>query len=74
MKKKSCLLVVLLLLMIAGVAKSAVSMSALFSDNMVLQQKSVVTMWGHAMPSKPMSVKTSWNHLTVNCVTDTRSI
>jgi len=74
MKIKSCFLVVLLVLMFAGIAKSSVSMSALFSDNMVLQQKTTVIIWGYAKPFEQVSVKASWNNSKTNCETDIHGV
>lgn len=38
-----------------------VSLSPLFTDNMVLQQNTEVKLWGTARPDKPVTVSTSWN-------------
>ncbi len=40
--------------------KNNVIMPALFSDNMVLQQNSSVTIWGKAMPGEAVNIKASW--------------
>ena len=38
-----------------------VKLSPLFTDNMVLQQKSSAPVWGSAAPGSRIAVKTSWN-------------
>ena len=40
--------------------KPFIQMPAVFSDNMVLQQKTQVTFWGIASPGAAVSVKASW--------------
>jgi sialate O-acetylesterase len=40
--------------------KSFIQMPSIFSDNMVLQQKSLVTFWGKASPGTAISIKASW--------------
>ena len=47
---------------IFGISLNAqVKLSALFADNMVLQQKSRVAIWGKAVPGKSVELKTSWD-------------
>ncbi|MDP4238421.1 MAG: sialate O-acetylesterase [Bacteroidota bacterium] len=41
-----------------------VTLPALFTDNMVLQQQSDAPIWGKAAPGKNVSVVTSWDHKT----------
>lgn len=38
-----------------------VKMSPLFTDNMVLQQKTDAPVWGTALPGRTVTVRTSWN-------------
>lgn len=40
--------------------KTNMIIPSIFSDNMVLQQKSDVPFWGKAEPGLPVSIKTSW--------------
>jgi sialate O-acetylesterase len=42
-----------------------VQLPAVFSDNMVLQQKSSVPFWGTATPGKILKITTSWNNKTI---------
>src|SRR5687767_11112078 len=53
----------LLLLSLLGVNRPvrAVSLPAIFSDHMVLQQNTEVTIWGWANPSEEVTVTGSWN-------------
>ena len=59
MKLKSFLLAILLL----AVAQlhAEVTLYPIFTDNMVLQQKTEVRIWGNAAPGKTVTVETSWN-------------
>lgn len=56
--------VILLLVLVSAVQAQAASrylvMPAIFSSNMVLQQKSVVPIWGKAEPGTKVTVKTGW--------------
>ena len=59
-------IVLLIVSAIAGAVLSAdlsaeVRMSALFTDNMVLQQKVFAPVWGTASPGKVVTVKPSWS-------------
>jgi len=57
---KKCIVVILCL--IANLQINAkIKLPALFSDNMMLQQKSNAPMWGWADKNENISVKTSWN-------------
>ncbi|MFW6043473.1 MAG: hypothetical protein ACOCPW_03865 [Marinilabiliaceae bacterium] len=40
--------------------ESRLEMPAVFSDNMVLQQNTDVTLWGHANPGTKVSVNGEW--------------
>ncbi len=48
---------------------SQVSVSDLFTDNMVLQQNTIVNVWGWAKAGEAVSVSGSWNNHTVTAVT-----
>ncbi len=54
-------LVLLLALLTLG-AQAEIKLSALFSDNMVLQQQSEVAIWGWSDAKTSISVQTSWNN------------
>ena len=60
MKFKSIIIAALALLC-ASIANAAVQMSPLFTDNMVMQQKSDAPVWGTATPGATVKVVTSWN-------------
>ena len=51
-------------LWISVFAKAEISLPAFFSDNMVLQQKAKVAVWGMANKNSSVTVSTSWNHKT----------
>jgi sialate O-acetylesterase len=44
-----------------SIARAEVKLASLFTDNMVLQQKSVVPIWGWTDAGKKVKVSTSWN-------------
>jgi sialate O-acetylesterase len=52
-------------LALAPAAGAHVSLPAIFSDHMVLQQKSTVTVWGWASPSEEVTVTGSWDQKAV---------
>ncbi len=60
---------VLLCLMVAAV-RAEVKLPALVGDNMVLQQRSDVNIWGEAKANAKVSVKTSWNNKTYSTTSD----
>ncbi len=45
-------------------ASAAIKLPSIFTDNMVIQQKSSVAFWGWASAGKTVSVTPSWNHKT----------
>lgn len=51
----------LVALFVSNIAFAEVQLPAIFSDNMVLQQKSNVTIWGSADKNTTISIYTSWN-------------
>ena len=51
----------ILLSVTTSLLKAQVTMSSIFSDNMVLQQQTNATFWGKASPGSQVSVRTSWN-------------
>lgn len=51
-------------------ATAEIKMSPLFTDNMVLQQKSDAPIWGIAEPKAKVTVKTSWNKASYTAVAD----
>ena len=50
--------------------RAQVVLQPLFSDNMVLQQKSQAPLWGMSKPSSTVRVVTSWNKQTVSTTAD----
>lgn len=52
------------LLFSAQVATARVKLPALLNDNMVLQQKSTVNLWGEARENARVRIRTSWNKKT----------
>lgn len=53
---------ILCMLMIANPASPKIILSPLFSDNMVLQQKEKVALWGKSDVGKNITIITSWNN------------
>lgn len=52
----------LICLTISSVTFADISLSALFTDHIVLQQKSKANIWGKANPNEKITVITSWNN------------
>ena len=59
MKRNSVFIIVFLLIPLSGI--SQIKLSPLFSDNMVLQQKEQVLLWGESK-SEQVEIVTSWNN------------
>ena len=59
MKKLICL--ICFVCCFVATTKSEVRLPAFFSDNMVLQQQTVVRLWGTAAANKTVAVTTSWD-------------
>ena len=60
---------VFIFIAISLVNYAAVRLPALISDNMVLQQKSKVALWGWADPGEKVYITTGWNNKTTNVIT-----
>jgi sialate O-acetylesterase len=45
----------------------AIKLPSILSDNMVLQQKSVVKLWGNSTTKKNISVRVSWTYTLFSC-------
>ena len=58
---KKIKILILSLILSAAPAAAKIRMCPLFTDNMVLQQKSNAPVWGTAEPGTGVTVKTSWN-------------
>lgn len=56
--------------LIAVFANAEVSLSPLFSDNMVLQQNGRPLLWGRAAPGTIVKISTSWNGKSYNVTAD----
>ena len=61
---------VLFMLMRTNVASAKIILSPLFSDNMVLQQKDNVALWGMSEANKIITITTSWNKKLVTTKAD----
>ena len=71
MKGKFLIVASMLLMGLVGLdMKAELRMSPLFTDNMVLQQKTDAPVWGTAAPGAEVSVYTSWNKAVYTAVAD----
>ena len=57
-------------LMLAMQLSAKVTLAPVFTDNMVLQQKTEVKLWGKASPKKTVTVNTSWNGAVYSTMAD----
>lgn len=62
--KKNVLLLVLLLMCVVDLS-AKISLPALISDNMVLQQETSVKVWGWSDPGKSVEVSSSWGEKAI---------
>lgn len=62
--KKKCLSLLAVFLIFAGltITNAAVTVPAVFGDNMVLQQQTNAPVWEWAAPGKTVKISTSWNN------------
>jgi len=61
MKNKIILSTLLIFAVICQACLADVRMPAIFSDNMVLQQKTEIVVWGWASPDEKIKIKGSWS-------------
>jgi sialate O-acetylesterase len=68
--KKKYPYTILLALLLPGQLLANVKLPALIADNMVLQQKSKIRLWGWADAGEAIEISTGWNNGTKKTVTD----
>ncbi|WP_234734854.1 sialate O-acetylesterase [Tellurirhabdus bombi] len=61
---------ILCLWLVVAAAKADISLPTLITDNMVLQQKTDVALWGWARPGETVKVKASWLRSSVKTEAD----
>lgn len=59
-----------MLVLSVSVAQAKVMLPSLLGDNMVLQQRTSVKLWGKAAPGSSIRITPSWSGQTVRCQTD----
>jgi sialate O-acetylesterase len=59
-KNKPSYTIIILVLTFSGVLHGQIKLPAIISDNIVLQQKTIVPIWGWADPGEKVAVKGSW--------------
>ncbi len=74
MGKNVISVIFLLFLSVLSYARTAFDVAPLFKDNMVLQQKSKVPLWGRAHPGDSICVLTSWDGREYCCRADSDSL
>ena len=67
---KNIISILLLCLSSFQPTQAAIKLPALISNNMVLQQKTRVTLWGWADAGEKISVKASWHNKTIYALAD----
>ena len=67
---KKVLLLLISILVFTSTVFGKITLPALFSDNMVIQQQANVTLWGTAKPSSIVKLITSWNEKTYQTNSD----
>ncbi|MEH6309051.1 sialate O-acetylesterase [Olivibacter sp. CPCC 100613] len=67
--KKLCL-ILLVIITLNENAFAQLKMPAIFSDNMVLQQRTDVAFWGNAKPGEQVEVKGSWSEKSIRVKAD----
>ncbi|HEX3385795.1 MAG TPA: sialate O-acetylesterase, partial [Mucilaginibacter sp.] len=54
----------------ADISHAQIVLPACFTNNMVLQQKTLVNIWGTETPGKVFTISTSWNNKTYHVIAD----
>ena len=70
MKTKSLFFISIFAICFCFNINANITLPAILSDNMVLQQKSTVKIWGNATVGEQINVSTSWNKKTVSTTAD----
>lgn len=76
MKKQLSIIIVcclVLFLILPSLSEANVTLPAIFSDHMVLQQNSEVTIWGWGKPLEQITVIGSWDRNPVQTITDNQA-
>ncbi|MET1054092.1 MAG: sialate O-acetylesterase [Pedobacter sp.] len=61
--------IILLSLIFTGSAGAQTKLASIFTDNMLLQQKETVNIWGWDKAGQKITIGTSWNHKTYTGIT-----
>ena len=69
MRKRS-MLIVLKVLFLSHLACADVTLPALFADNMVLQQKEKVAIWGWAAAGEEIEIQVGWSSKVLRTTAD----
>ena len=64
------ILLAIVLFVCLPAVNAIVTLPSILSDNLVLQQKTTVNIWGNASPGEKISVKPSWNSKPTHTVTN----
>ncbi|CAM4024804.1 sialate O-acetylesterase [Pedobacter westerhofensis] len=67
--KSRMLLLLLFCFALLNTAAAQTKLASIFTDNMLLQQKEAVNIWGWDQPGHKVLVTTSWNHKTYSGIT-----
>lgn len=70
--KKGYLFLFVVLMTLSGVMEGKVRVPSIISDNMVLQQKSSVKLWGWTEAGEQVSISNSWSSKVVKTTADTQ--
>jgi sialate O-acetylesterase len=70
--QNSLSLILLLFILLSGitVCNATISLPSIFSNGMVLQQKSSASVWGWADAGQVITINTSWDNSSYNAITD----
>ncbi len=65
---KIYLLFLVVITTVTGASSQSLEIASIFTDNMVLQQKTQVPVWGTAKPGTKVKLTTSWNRNPYTCI------
>ncbi|MDQ0966511.1 sialate O-acetylesterase [Flavobacterium sp. W4I14] len=69
--KSKSILIIALFLFSSLLVQSKILLPSVFSDNMVLQQKTNAAIWGKATAGKAVKITVSWNKINYGAIADT---
>lgn len=62
--------ILILLLLAVAMLQAQIKVASILGDNMVLQRNTEVKLWGKSKPNDKLTIRVSWNKLTLKTISD----